>query len=407
MSIEIRATRPDERRRAADVVTTTLMAPLPTDEVWERRGASWQEMPSLTAWDGDRCVGHAGQFPVETVVPGGARLATAAVTRVGVLPTYRRRGIATRLMEDLIAASVRDGHVLMSLRASETGIYGRYGFGLAGDSANLEIDVGRARPLRGVDDAGSFTLLAPDEVLDTIPPVYESVALRRPGVITRPTEAWWTRRFEPVLERSTAAFVVLHRDADGRADGYVHYSTRWNDDRPDDAPTGRGSVHELFGTDDRVELALWQYVLDVDLVTQWRADGRPVDDPVRLAAADHRAVRIRAIDDEQWLRVVDVDTALGRRAYAPAHGSVTIGVQDRLVAANNGSWRITAEGAERTDGDPDVVLDVATLSALFLGGRGWRTAAAIGDVEVADPAAFDVADRLFGVPTAPFCGTFF
>ena len=407
MSIEVRSTRPDELRQAADVVTISLMAPLPTDEVWERRGASWREMPSLTAWDGDRCVGHAGRFPVDTVVPGGARLATAAVTRVGVLPTYRRRGVATRLMEDLIASSVREGDVLMSLRASETPIYGRYGFGLAGDSANLDIDVDRARPLRRIDDGGFFALLGPDEVLDTIPPLYDSVALRRPGVIRRPTDAWWRRRFETVLERSAASFVVIHHDTEGRADGYVSYTTRWNDDRPDEAPTGRGSVHDLFGVDDRVELALWQYLLDVDLVTNWRAEGRPVDDPVRLAAADHRAVRIRAIDDEQWLRLVDVETALGRRGYAAARGSITIGVRDRQIAANNGSWRITADGSERTDADPDLVLDVAALSALYLGGRSWRTAAAIGDVDVAVPSAPEVADRLFGVSTAPFCGTFF
>ena len=192
-------------------------------------------------------------------------------------------------MERLVADSVELGHSLMSLRASETGIYRRFGFGLAGDSANLEIDVIRASPLRSADMAGSFALLSPDEVLHTIPPVYDLAAFSRAGVITRPTAAWWRRRFEAVLDHSKASFVVVHLDADEHADGYVHYSTSWNDDEPDEAPIGRGEVHDLFGADDTVELALWQYLLDVDLVTRWRANGRPIDDPVRLAARDHRA----------------------------------------------------------------------------------------------------------------------
>lgn len=201
--------------------------------------------------------------------------------------------------------------------------------------------------------------------------------------------------------------MVVHLDASGNADGYVLYSTSWNDDRPAEAPTGRGEVHDLFGADERIELALWQYLLDVDLVTWWRANGRPTDDPVRLAAADHRAVRTRALEDEQWLRLVDVDGALSARTYRAALGSVTVAVHDPLVATNNGSWRIAAEGAVRVDGPADLAVDIATLSSLYLGGRSWGTVAALGDVEVTGPAATEIADRLFAVPSAPFCGTFF
>lgn len=407
MTIAIRATRPDELRRAAEVVTTSLMVPLPTDEVWERRAAGWETMPSVSAWDGDRCVGHAGQFPVETSVPGGGRLATAAVTRVGVMPTHRRRGIATGLMEHLIADSVEQGNALMSLRASETGIYGRFGFGLAGESANLDIDVVRASPLRHADISGSFTMLHPDNVLETIPPLYDEVALRRAGVISRPTDTWWRRQFESLLDRSKAMFVVVHVDASGQADGYVRYAPNWNDDAPDEAPTGRGEVHELFGADDTVELALWQFVLDVDLVTRWRANGRPIDDPVRFAARDGRAVRVRAIDDEQWVRLVDVDAALSSRTYRDVRGSIVLALTDPLVATNNRSWRISSGGAQVTDDSADLALDIATLSALYLGGRSWETLASLGDVEVVQTDALATADSLFVTERAPFCGTFF
>jgi len=407
VSIEVRPTATDELRRAAEVVTTALMAPLPTDEVWERRGASWQAMGSVSAWDGDRCVGHAGRFPVETVVPGGRRLATAAVTRVAVLPTYRRRGVATRLMEQLVADSVEQGQTMMSLRASETGIYRRFGFGHAGDIANLQIDAVRAAPLTGAAVGGSFHMVAPEEALETIPAVYDAVALRRAGVITRPNETWWRRQFESVLDRSTAEFVVVHLDRAGRADGYAHYGTAWIDDEPDEAMAGRGTVHDLFGADDRVELALWQFVLDVDLVSRWRANNRPVDDPVRRAAHDSRAVRTRAVHDEQWVRLVDIDAALAARSYRDVRSSVVVAVTDALVAANNRSWRISSGGAEVTDGTADLSVDVAALSALYLGGGSWRMLTALGEVEAVNPASPSTADALFGTEVAPFCGTFF
>ncbi len=407
MTIEIRPTAVDELRQTAGVVTTALMGPLPTDEVWERRRAGWEAMASVSAWDGERCVGHAGQFDVDGVVPGGRRLASGAVTRVAVMPTHRRRGVARGMMERLVGDAVDQGFALMMLWASETGIYRRFGFGHAADSANLVIDASGASPLRRAEVPGSFELLTPEEALAEIPAVYDAVALGRPGGITRPNETWWRRQFDALLDRSKAEFVVVHHDAGGHADGYVHYGTSWNDDEPDDAPAGYGTVHELFGADDRVELALWQYLLDVDLVTRWRANGRPVDDQVRRAARDNRSVRVRAIDDTLWLRLVDVDAALTSRSYRDVRGSVVIGVTDELVEPNRRAWRISSDGAETSDAAPEISVDVATLSTLYLGGVSWRVLAAIGDVTANDDAALDVADALFGRDRAPFCGTFF
>ena len=99
MAIEVRATKPEEFRSASNAVSTALLFQPHDDESWERTRASWDEQSSTSAWDGELCVGHAAQFFVETTVPGGQRVRTGAVTRVGVLPTHRRLGIATSLLE--------------------------------------------------------------------------------------------------------------------------------------------------------------------------------------------------------------------------------------------------------------------------------------------------------------------
>lgn len=405
MSFEIRETRPEEYRLAAVVVATALMAKPPDDERWERSLPSWDEMASYTAWDGDVCVGHVGQFIVDTLVPGGQVLPTGAVSRVGVLPTARRRGVATSLMHESIRDSQRRGFALMSLRASESVIYERFGFGLGGEFCQVTLDPRKASPIRGASPDGSFRMLDADEIADVVSDLYRRVAFRRPGIITR-TPSWVDRLFHDAIHGGKASFVVVHTGPDGIEDGYVHYETEWHDDHPD-GPTGRGEILDLFGSSDEIELALWQYICDVDLVTTWKAFERPVDDLARFASHDLRAYRTRMIDDEQWIRLIDVDAALAARAYRDVTAAIRIGVTDPVLPSNDGVWKIRADGAERVDGRPDLSCDVGGVSAAYLGGTSWRSLTATGRVTEHTPGASATADDLFASVPLPFCGTFF
>ena len=361
-------------------------------------------MTSYSAWDGDRCVGHAGQFIVDTVVPGGARLTTGAVSRVGVLGTHRRRGVASTLMRELIADSDRNGYPLMSLRASEATIYERFGFGMAGEYTAATIDPRRALPIRGADQTGTCRLLRRDEILDVIEPLYERVGFGRVGAITR-TPSTWRRYFSDAIDGSKASFVVVHSDADGVDDGFVHYANSWDDDHAD-GPQGKGEVMDVLGATPAAELALWQYLCEVDLVTTWHANERPVDDLLRWAANDPRAYRVRSIDDEQWVRLVDVETALSSRTYRAAAGTVRIAVTDPLIARNDGTWEIDAGGVRRTDAPADIHTDITGISAAYLGGTSWHTIAATGRA-TGEAATIVTADNLFGSTPLPFCGSFF
>jgi predicted acetyltransferase len=404
MTITVRPTRPEEYRAASEVVSIALMGTPLDDAGWERSSPSWDEMPSLTAWDGDRCVGHAGQFVVDTTVPGGARVPTGAVSRVGVLSSHRRRGVATALMHELVADAHRRNFVLMSLRASEATIYHRFGFGPAGDFCTAELFPDRVRPIRGAGP-GSVRILTPNEILDTVAPLYERSATRRVGWITRPP-SFWQRFFREAIERTSPTFVAVHTDPDGVDDAYVLYTTKWNDAAGFDGG-GVGEVHELFGVDDDAELAMWQYVCDVDLVRRWTLLERPHDDLVRLAARDQRGYRQAARDDEQWVRLVDVDTALSARRYAPVAGGVVVAVSDPWLPHNDGTWRIDADGAARTEETPDLVVGIEGLSMVYLGGPTWSEAAATSRAEVRDRDVLAVADALFATRPSPFCGSFF
>ena len=55
----------------------------------------------------------------------------SGVTGVGVLASHRRRGVMRGLLVRLLTEAAERCQVLASLRASETRIYQRFGFGLA------------------------------------------------------------------------------------------------------------------------------------------------------------------------------------------------------------------------------------------------------------------------------------
>ena len=312
MTIEIRPTKVGEHRAAATVTAVALMFPVPTDEEWAKREASWVEGDSVTAWDGDRCVGNARAFTVDTTVPGGERLPMSAVTSVGVLPTYTRRGLLSGMMERLLRDARADGRVLAGLRASEAVIYRRFGFGVAGEATSIRVRARACRPVHAVPD-GTMRLLQKDEVLAILPDLYDRCARRRAGSMSRP-RSYLERGLEDVLGGIKPAFVAVHSDPSGTMDGYVKYSIAWDESENDDV--GKGVVDDLFGADAAVERALWAYLLGIDLIDEWRADQRPIDEAVRFAFADMRAHRVRDVWDEQWLRLLDVDAALRARSYS-------------------------------------------------------------------------------------------
>ena len=86
-----------------------------------------------------------GVRPMQLSVPDGAgagrAVPVAGLTWVGVHPDHRRRGLLTAMMRHHFEQTRREGVHLSALHASEPGIYGRHGYGLA----SLELEVA-ARP---------------------------------------------------------------------------------------------------------------------------------------------------------------------------------------------------------------------------------------------------------------------
>jgi predicted acetyltransferase len=406
--IEIR--RPDEDDFLAGfrVLTTALQVqPVAVADLEERRVA-WFLDRALVAVDGGLVVGNVGVYPFRTLVPGGRRLPTAGLTRVGVLPTHRRQGVLTRMMHRHLLEARERGEPLASLRASESVIYGRFGYGLAGLAAEYRLDHRRARLARPVTEPGRTRILHADELADILPRAYAR-CLRRPGQLER--DAWiWQRYLHDHLDGQPrpARWVAVHEDHRGRPDGYVDWRT---DDPSGDEWMWEGGhqirVLELAAASDATEAALWRFVLELDLVARSTHTCRPVDTPLRWLLADTRALETTAVWDEQWIRLVDVEAALAARTYADDRTVVVEVTQDAVLPENVGRFEVGGGGVRRVRRRPELRLDVSALASAYLGGTSFVELASGGRVDEVRRGALARADALFASRPLPWSGTFF
>jgi predicted acetyltransferase len=198
----------------------------------------------------------------------------------------------------------------------------------------------------------------------------------------------------------------VHSNEAGEDDGYVYYEVEWDEDFADN-PTGKGQIVDIWGVNPDVELAMWDYVLGIDLVLVWRAEPRPVDDPIRRAMYDNRAYETKQRLDEQWVRLLDVDAALSQRSYGDTDRSITLQIEDPMLEDNCGRWTVSRDGAQRTDADADIRVDIATISAAYLGGVSWAEQSSSGSLPGVETHVLDRLDALFSINMAPFSGTMF
>src|SRR5260370_19164862 len=111
-----------------------------TDQEIERYRAPFEPDRSLALFDGERIVATAGALSLELTLPGLVRLPVAGVAYVTVLPTYRRRGLLSQLMRRQLTDVRARGEAIAVLTASESVIYGRFGYGVATSRMPFQLD---------------------------------------------------------------------------------------------------------------------------------------------------------------------------------------------------------------------------------------------------------------------------
>ncbi|WP_026198059.1 GNAT family N-acetyltransferase [Sciscionella marina] len=386
---EVRVLHPDQHRAATDVFLDTLHERPVEDRMWERHAEAFEPGRMLGAYADGELVATVGSFPSAVRVPGGATVPMAAVTNVGVRADHTRKGMLTSLKRGLFG-EVREP--IAGLHASEAGIYGRFGYGIATRSITVTVDRTKAR----AKNPGSVRMVPAEEAAKLLPELHERIGFARAGAMRRPA-GWWTGMAAEREQRGKHT-VVVHRNPEGVEDGYVQYGIH----RPGEQR--ELTVKEFWAATPDSYAELWRYVLSVDLVGTVVVPDRPRDEPLDLLLEDPRAARITNSSDELWLRLLDVPAALAARSYGP--GSVVLGVHDDFLPENSGNYRIGAEGATRVEEEPDLRCDVPALATLYLGDRSPSELAFAGRLTGPDEA-IRRADAVLRTERPPWSGTDF
>jgi predicted acetyltransferase len=409
MDIELRAIEPDQFPAFSRVMAIAF-----GEDRGEEARADLRRRPdysrSIAAFDGDRIVGTGGADSMELTLPGLTAVPAGGLTAISVLPTYRRRGLLRAIINRHFEDVAQHGEPVSVLIASESAIYGRFGYGMATMSADMEIEVDEASVRRPPGTDGQLRLLEPEERTPVVRPFYDRYRRTQPGELSR-IDFWWEmfgRDPEWRRDGDSERQDVVYESEPGRVDGWVSYRIK---DRWDHfIPGNLVKVEHLFATTPQAEAALWSYCLDLDLAGTVQLQTRPVDERLRWYLTNPRLLRTTDLADHLWLRLLDLPAALAARRYG-AEGSLVLEVNDTVQPRNQGRWLLEGgpDGAscQRTRRRPDVVLEVADLGAAYLGGTRLATLGRTGRVDEQTPGALVRADAMLVSDPPPWTTTYF
>jgi len=357
--------------------------------------------------DGAAIVGTLGTFTLPMTIPGAHPMSVAGTTMVTVLPTHRRQGALRMLIKAHFAEIRERGEPLAALFASDSAIYGRFGYGMATVWAETTIDRRHVERHRLVGSPTTVSLVSPDQLRPLAKTVMARLVPDRPGMFER-AELFWDRRFDdrPSDRRGATRLRGVLVEQGGEPTGYALYRVKggeWSENHGDAVVR----VNEVHATTPGATVGLWSFLLEHDLVKSIELFGLPEDDPVFALLEGFRRARPQ-LTDQMFIRVMDVAAALAARSYQ-ADGRLILEVGDEDGGAG-GTYLLEIDGGRAscrpTIDHPDISLSVEDLSSAYLGRSRLGQLSAVGRV-TARPETVARADTLFGWPVAPWCQDIF
>ena len=349
---------------------------------------------TVAVFENGNIIGGSNSHLLEISIPGGSSV-LAGVSNVAVQPTHTRQGLMTRMLRYQFDDFHERGEPLSALFASESSIYGRFGYGVGSVHEQWQIERRNNAYARTYETPGRMVFVEPEDITKELPEVSRRSTRDRPGVFQKSPRKWEEDSQAPEHRQGGRGglFYVAYEDG-GRIEGYATYRTS--------GPTL--TVNELMATTKEATAALWRFCFDVDLYSSTEALKRPVDDPLPWMLADPRGLQ-RTTRDGLWLRLIDVGAALKQRLYMES-GRLVFEVNDDFCSWNEGRFELegSPEGAtcRSSTSSPDLAIAVSGLASAYLGAVTFTTLAQAGLVEERTPGASLRADRMFAVRQQPW-----
>jgi predicted acetyltransferase len=398
MDVEIRPIAEDEFETWMRAIESAFGGHVSPEDVQNERKVI-DPARCLAAFDGDDIVGCASSVVFEMTVPGGT-IPTVGITGVGVVPTHRRRGVNTALMRRQLDDIRDEGFAIAALFASEGGIYGRFGYGVATFEAFVDIETSRSAFIPGSEGDGRVRLLDREAAKERYLSMYDRSRLTRPGAMKK-SPNWFDYEFaDKHFGEERKFFFALHETGND-CDGIAAYTIKHEWDL---VPKNIVELYDLDALTPSVYAQMWRFVLDLDLVSKVTAWSRPADEPLLHLLREPRRLNMR-LKDGMWVRLLDIPRALTARRY-PHDGRVVFDVRDAFCPWNEARYilDVGAEGAtcEQTEDEADLLLTTNELAAAYLGGASFSQLHRAGRVSEERAGAIGTADAMFAWDPPPW-----
>ena len=365
---------------------------------------------TLAAFDGDEMVGTFGGYDLLLTVPGGS-MRMEGTTVVTVHATHRRQGLLREMMRDHLDNAATAGYPIAGLWASETGIYGRYGYGIAARSMSIEM-ISRDIVFRDEVPIDRVRKVSALQAAEIVPPAFDQLCGTTPGMLAR-TPTWWEHTVFPDEEwmRSgrTKRRYVVHDGPDG-VDGYASYRLKYAE-TGDGHDGGEVAVVEFIAATPAAEASLWSYLTHIDGRPKVEAWNVSLGSALPAMIREPRRIKIKRVHDTLWIRILDVEAALTGRTYEE-DGAVSFSVSDPFRPGTAGSFRMTVEDGTATvvtvdeGSDVDLAMEIDVLGALLIGGGDALAYAAAGRI-TGGATAVIALHRLFRTVATPWIDSVF
>jgi predicted acetyltransferase len=291
----------------------------------------------------------------------GVSYPVSTIRAVGVHPTARRRGLASRMMRAIIQADHAAGRAFSLLFPFQHGFYRRLGYATVGFTHFYRIPVAqipddpplrlRVRSVRETDHEAIYDL-------------HRQSLLGSVGGLERNAGQWAGR-----WARNDEQWVIYD---EGGAQGYLAYQQI----------ESQLSIRELVALTPTAERGLWSFLAaqieQYNAVTCHVPSGRPLwlmlREPLMFEAAN-RGFSLNdaaALTAGMMARLVNVAGAFERRRFAAElTGQLTLELHDPVLEANTTTLELRfADGQAHvtaTTAAPNIRCDIVTLTQLFCG----------------------------------------
>ncbi|MAU24250.1 MAG: hypothetical protein CL706_02425 [Chloroflexi bacterium] len=369
----------------------------------------------IAAFDTDinKIVGTGGADKYSMSVPGGNSISMAGIAFMGTLPTHKRKGIFSSMMNKLHCQAKERGDSIAGLWASQSLLYSRFGYGLATIREDWQINSNHANLSKAKNDSIRFELVDKNTALEEIPKIYDIFRTCQNGATDR-TQGYWNYMLyedeQTMYNKSGNSgffFVIAYKD--NKPSGYAFYNFDKESGVAHEDDKGTLRVEEIISIDRETNNALWHYIFGVELVEEVTFNRRAPNDSLYLMLENPRKLKRDTIDG-LWVRIIDPISMLESRTYN-YKGNITISISGQNQKDIEGTYLIETDGTntevKKVKNKPDIYMRPSDLSSIYFGGTSPGEHFQAGNIDVDDHNSLRKLTKMFFVEQNPWCNTDF